>query len=239
MTGRSSTLPGARRVLVATRDAAAVDVLRRTLGPLRFEMLAAHSGSCAIDLAARYRPDVVVADIELGGPTTDLRFARSLKERAGASIVLLTDRLDAQSVAAIAAFGRCGVLRKPIDPRQLELTLLLAVERRARVGAGVAPAEPPADAATSSAMLADALRRIAAEIQRVGVTTSPDSADPPLLSTLRPREQQVVRLLLRHYRVPAIARELSISPQTVRNHLKHVFKSAGVHSQQELLARIT
>jgi DNA-binding NarL/FixJ family response regulator len=239
MSSGSSTPTGARRLLVATRDGTAVDVLRRTLGPMRFEMLAAHSGSCAIELAARYRPDVAVADIELGGPTTDLRFARTLKERGGASIILVTDRLDAQTVAAIAAFGRCGVLRKPIDPRQLELTLLLAVERRARAGAGLAHAEPPAVAGPSSAMLEDVLRRIAAEIQRVGLTTSPDSADPPLLSTLRPREQQVVRLLLRHYRVPAIARELSISPQTVRNHLKHVFKSAGVHSQQELLERIT
>jgi DNA-binding NarL/FixJ family response regulator len=238
MIGGASTPTGTGRILVATRDCVAADVLRRTLGPLRFEVLAAHSGSCAIELAARCRPDVVVADIELGGPTTDLRFAKTLKERAGASIILLTDRHDAQTVAAIAAFGRCGVLRKPIDPRQLELTLLLAVERRARVGSGMAQTELSTAAGNSSATLEEALRRIAAEVQRVGVTTSPDSADPPLLSSLRPREQQVVRLLLRHYRVPAIARELSITPQTVRNHLKHVFKRAGVHSQQELLARI-
>jgi DNA-binding response OmpR family regulator len=139
----ASTPTGTGRILVATRDCVAADVLRRTLGPLRFEVLAAHSGSCAIELAARCRPDVVVADIELGGPTTDLRFAKTLKERAGASIILLTDRHDAQTVAAIAAFGRCGVLRKPIDPRQLELTLLLAVERRAHVGSGMAQTELP------------------------------------------------------------------------------------------------
>jgi CheY-like chemotaxis protein len=113
MIGGASTPTGAGRNLVATPDSVAADVLRRTLGPLRFEVLAAHSGSCAIELAARCRPDVVVADIELGGPTTDLRFAKTLEERAGASIILLTDRHDAQTVAAIAAFGRCGVLRKP------------------------------------------------------------------------------------------------------------------------------
>ena len=42
-------------------------------------------------------------------------------------------------------------------------------------------------------------------------------------------------LLLQHQRVPAIARMLSISPGTVRNHLKRVFIQTGVHSQQELL----
>ena len=48
----------------------------------------------------------------------------------------------------------------------------------------------------------------------------------------------MVRLLLQHLRVPAIARRLGISQQTVRNHLKSVFRRTGVRSQQELLDRI-
>ena len=47
-----------------------------------------------------------------------------------------------------------------------------------------------------------------------------------------------MRLLLQHLRVPAIARRLGISQQTVRNHLKSVFRRTGVRSQQELLDRI-
>ena len=66
--------------------------------------------------------------------------------------------------------------------------------------------------------------------------TSENTA-PPLVG-LRPREQEVVRLLLQHLRVPAIARRLGISQQTVRNHLKSVFRRTGVRSQQELLDRI-
>ena len=45
-------------------------------------------------------------------------------------------------------------------------------------------------------------------------------------------------MLLQHLRVPAIARRLGISQQTVRNHLKSVFRRTGVRSQQELLDRI-
>ena len=71
--------------------------------------------------------------------------------------------------------------------------------------------------------------------------TPPAPTEPQiieLLSRLRRREQEVVRLLLEHHRVPAIAGRLSISPLTVRNHLKGAFKRLGVHSQQELLERL-
>jgi DNA-binding NarL/FixJ family response regulator len=76
-----------------------------------------------------------------------------------------------------------------------------------------------------------ALRR-----QTPGAPTEPQIVD--LLSRLRRREQEVVRLLLEHHRVPAIADRLCISPLTVRNHLKGAFKRLGVHSQQELLERL-
>jgi DNA-binding CsgD family transcriptional regulator len=66
----------------------------------------------------------------------------------------------------------------------------------------------------------------------------PSGATPTPLLGLRPREHEVVRLLLQHLRVPAIARRLGISQQTVRNHLKSVFRRTGVRSQQELLDRI-
>lgn len=49
------------------------------------------------------------------------------------------------------------------------------------------------------------------------------------------REREILDELLRGYRVPAIARRLSISPYTVRNHLKSVFKKVGVQSQGELV----
>ena len=52
---------------------------------------------------------------------------------------------------------------------------------------------------------------------------------------LRPRESEIASLLLQHKRVPAIAEQLGISPQTVRNHLKNAFRRTGTRSQQELL----
>jgi DNA-binding CsgD family transcriptional regulator len=52
---------------------------------------------------------------------------------------------------------------------------------------------------------------------------------------LRPREREIADLLLAHYRVPAVAERLAISPHTVRNHLKNIYRRWGIGSQQELL----
>ena len=48
-------------------------------------------------------------------------------------------------------------------------------------------------------------------------------------------KHQIVELLLASRRVPGIAGTLGISPHTVRNHLKAVFRKLGVHSQEALL----
>ncbi len=52
---------------------------------------------------------------------------------------------------------------------------------------------------------------------------------------LSDREAQVVRLLLAGERPPRIARQLHLSPSTVRNQLSSVYCKLGVNSQQELI----
>ncbi len=54
---------------------------------------------------------------------------------------------------------------------------------------------------------------------------------------LSPRERDVLDRLLRHQRVSLIADELSLSPHTVRNHLKSIFRKVGVRSQNDLLRK--
>ena len=56
---------------------------------------------------------------------------------------------------------------------------------------------------------------------------------------LTAREHEIVRLLLSNGRVRSIADRLDISPHTVRNHLRSVFRKLGVHSQVELIRKLT
>ncbi len=80
-----------------------------------------------------------------------------------------------------------------------------------------------------------ALQRIAHEVDRVktGAPEPPQAARLP--AELSARESEVVGMLLEGHRVAGVAEVLCVSPHTVRNHLKSVFRKLGVHSQAELI----
>jgi DNA-binding CsgD family transcriptional regulator len=56
---------------------------------------------------------------------------------------------------------------------------------------------------------------------------------------LSPREQEVLDLLGRGLTTAAMAEELGISPHTVRDHLKHLYRKTGTKGRSELLRLIS
>jgi PAS domain S-box-containing protein len=62
-----------------------------------------------------------------------------------------------------------------------------------------------------------------------------DSPLPPH-PHLTPRQHEVLRLLERGYSTAQIASELHLSPETVRNHIRHLFRALGVNSRLEAVA---
>jgi PAS domain S-box-containing protein len=61
---------------------------------------------------------------------------------------------------------------------------------------------------------------------------------PPLQDhpALTPRQTQVLRLLEQGRSTKQIAGELHLSTETVRNHIRHLMKTLGVHSRLEVVA---
>jgi DNA-binding NarL/FixJ family response regulator len=94
-------------------------------------------------------------------------------------------------------------------------------------------------AADRVAQLEQHLWRIAHEIEAAGVIStvarSPAPSSVPGLSDLSTRQWEVTTRLLRGERVSTIAREMYLSPSTVRNHLAPIYRKVGVRSQAELL----
>ncbi len=87
------------------------------------------------------------------------------------------------------------------------------------------------------------LDRIALELQSISLAAALPGASPlslqhPELAALSAREKEVLTHLMAGSRVPAIAKELFISPHTVRNHLKALFRKLDVGTQAELIERV-
>jgi DNA-binding CsgD family transcriptional regulator len=76
---------------------------------------------------------------------------------------------------------------------------------------------------------------------RVAVVLQPATTDQllPALAAwheFTPRQLDVLRLLLQAHPIKQIARRLGLSPHTVEDHLKILYRKTGTNSQQELLA---
>ena len=69
--------------------------------------------------------------------------------------------------------------------------------------------------------------------QVVHVDEEPDRPPHP---SLTPRQAEVLRLLERGHSTAQISGELHLSPETVRNHIRHLFRALGVHSRIEAVA---
>lgn len=227
-------------VLVMDEDPRTLEVVGQAARDLPVSIRAARSVESAMALSRALSPAVLISAIDVDGNPSGFSLGRAVRHHWGSAVIFVERALSSRYVGTVAAFNPDGFLCKPLRPEQMEVTLRLVLKRRA---SGV----PASDQRTSRPVsmpdidLSRALREIAAVVNGTGVLDLKVETGGPVdrpLASLRPREQEVVRLLFEHYRVPAIATKLGISPQTVRNHLKRVFQSLGVHSQQELMARL-
>jgi PAS domain S-box-containing protein len=91
--------------------------------------------------------------------------------------------------------------------------------------------------------LRESIDRIAVELHVLSLTADLPLPAPVLLAhpafaDLSPREQEVLMHLVAGERVAAIASELHISPHTVRNHLKSMYRKLSVSTQSELIQKV-
>lgn len=84
------------------------------------------------------------------------------------------------------------------------------------------------------------LSRIAAEVQMAGIR--PSGVETLFAGTefrgLTARQSEVLTRVIRGERTSEIARDLSVSESTLRNHLSTIYRSVGVHSKAELLSKL-
>jgi two-component system, OmpR family, response regulator len=100
----------------------------------KLETLVAASGSEAIELLTRERPDLILLDVMMpgmDGPTTLARIRSLPGPEAATPVIFLTAKVQREAVEALLVLGAIGVISKPFDP----MTLADEVQRLAREGA--------------------------------------------------------------------------------------------------------
>jgi DNA-binding NarL/FixJ family response regulator len=226
------------KILVAQSEPAVAVGVRRLLEQAHAKVILASSGKEALNLILVTRPDLVLIDLDLDGDLDGIATAQRIPSRCAAAVVYLGRAPDDYTLSRVAVTTPSGFVFSPIEPRQLLTTVRLALSRRQ---AEIESAE------RMERCFQDGLRRISMAVLETEAQAreehqrSPEPAvsafafDRSALANLSRREWDILRRLLANGRAPAIAQALYISPHTVRNHLKAIFRKLGVSSQAELL----
>lgn len=114
--------PNLPSVLYVDDDPDICQVVRTTLcllGGLRVHTTG--SGENAIDLAYKYRPDLILMDVMmpgLDGPST-FRRMRASPLISRIPVIFMTAKVMPQEIIGLLSLGAIGVIGKPFDPTQL------------------------------------------------------------------------------------------------------------------------
>ncbi len=175
----------------------------------------AADGREAVELARRFRPDVVLMDIRMpvldGIAATRTICADPALDRVRV-VVLTTYALDEYVFAALRA-GASGFLLKDIEPDELRSAI--------RTAAG------------GHALLAPAVTRTLIEAYTAGPQPSPAAA--ARLATLTERERELTVLAAQGLDNRAIAAQALISPATVKTHLVRAMAKLGARDRAQLV----
>ena len=157
-------------------------------------------------------PDIVLMDIGLPGMSGIDATLHVKETRPAAEVVILTVHEDDGNIFKALCAGACGYLLKDTPPSDL-----IDAVRDAHQG--------------GSPMSSRIARRV--------VTLFQDRFQPPRESEIRitEREQEVLSSLAKGNSYAAIADSLCVAADTVRFHIRNIYRKLHVHSQSAAVAK--
>lgn len=163
------------------------------------------------DVVRRLQPDVITIEVEPFGPATGTVLRELIAARPEAKVVVLSAESDIALALEAARAGAAAWVAKRQSAAELE-----AIIRGVHRGESWYPPE----------MLGEILRGLRADVTRAG-------EDADVLDMLSPRERDVLCRMMEGKHGREIARDLTISTDTVRTHIRNIFTKLDVHSRLE------
>ena len=174
----------------------------------------ASDGAEAVAKAGEALPDVVLMDIRIP-KSSGIEACRAMKEVApSAKIVMLTISDEEEDLFEAIRAGASGYLLKDIPYDEV---------------ADVVRAVHGGQSLINPSMAAKLLTEFAALAKRDGEERAQEVPAPKLTD----REMEVLRLVARGMNNRDIAKELFISENTVKNHVRNILEKLQIHSRME------
>jgi DNA-binding NarL/FixJ family response regulator len=169
----------------------------------------AHDGFEAVELARRFKPDVVLMDARMPGLSGAEATARVLAVHPHAAVVMVTMFADDESLFHALRAGATGYVVKGASLAELRRAIEAAANGEAFLGQGVA-----------------------SRIGRYFSAGTPSTGAQPFADLTR-REHEVLDLLAEGMTNGEIARRLEVTVKTARNHVSNVLGKLGARTRTE------
>jgi len=164
----------------------------------------------AATIARRYKPDVVIMDINMPG-RSGIEAVRIIKEaRPQTFIIMYTMFENDESLFSSLCAGANGYILKKTSPFKLFEAINEVME-------GGAPLSPSIATRVLQSF----------ELRKSGQAYN-----------ITPREKEILQLLIKGYSIKMIAAELNISFDTARTHLKNIYPKLHVNCGKEAIAKV-
>jgi DNA-binding NarL/FixJ family response regulator len=166
-------------------------------------------GAAALALVREYRPDVVLIDVEMPGPSVRTTISRLRQEHPDTQVIVLTMHDKPELVWQLLDQGAAAYLVKTIARQELIAAVHSVITSRDNV------------------------------LLSVSRNTINQLDKPPINMVLSARELEVLRLAAHAMSNAQIARQLVITEGTVKRHLTNIYAKLGAVSRVDAIRKAT
>jgi DNA-binding NarL/FixJ family response regulator len=171
----------------------------------------------AFDLAVEHTPDIILMDLTLPGSSGIETTQRIKREVPATGVIILSDEEDEDALFDSIKAGAAAFILKDVDPDDL-----VTIIRRVRGGEYLINDKVFSKPSVASRVLKE-FRELAVYGQEA----------QPIFAPLSPREVEILDNIAQGMTNKQVAYNLSISEQTVKNHMSSILRKLSVNDRTQ------